>query len=295
MPRPALVLPILLLAAPLTSACADDSTAMTGSGTTDTTSDTTVGSTTGTSAPTTTTMGPTSSPTSSPTSATAPTTLTTTSDTSDTSTTSTTDTTDTTGGGVCGVDGDSVSAELVHDDAPGGCAPLEFTGVRVSPEKGPQWELDACPCGVTCLVPDPWSLSVSAPAPWLPLIPECPRIVVERAMTFSGCEFLAMSVWDLEAPGEPAVYHAGHGFSPTQPALGELTVTAHAVDTCECVGCCDTAELWDLQLELGGDSVTLSEGATGTLGGRDAINFESHRSGICDAPLDVHWVLRRPA
>lgn len=293
-----LVLP-LLNGTVLVSACADDSTAMT-SGTDPTTGSTTAGpATDGPTTATATTPTTTSATTSTTTTTTATATSPTTTDPDTTTgpdTTTTTDTTDTTGGaGVCGIDGDSVSAELTHDDQPAPCGPLEFTGTRLSPEKGPIWQLDGCACGDNCLIPDPWSLTVAAPAPWLPLLPACPRIVVERAMGFGVCEFVAMSVWDLAAPGAPAVYHAGHGFAPTQAAAGELTVTPHSVDTCDCDGCCGLSELWDLEFDLQGAALTLIEGATGMLGGHNAINFESHATGLCDAPLDVHWVIRQPA
>jgi len=303
MPRLELALPIL---AALAGACADDSTAMT-----------TTAGTTSTATETTTDNGGTDSPTTTP-QPTGPSTITsttsdgmlTTSDTTTTDPTATTSTTEpgttvttvttvttdsTTGDGVCGVDGDSVAAELVQMGKPVPCGPLEFTGTRISGQKGPMWQLDGCACGDSCLIPDPWTLNVQTPAAWLPLLPECPRIVVDRAEGFGGCRFVAISVWDLAAPGEPAVYHAGSGLTPTQAGSGELTITPHSIDTCDCMGCCQPAELWDLQFNLAGADVTLSEGESAPLGQRNAINFESHHIGLCDAPLDAHWVIRKPA
>lgn len=299
--------------AALAVACADDTTAMTTGGDPSTTAnatgpDNTSGPTTGpdatSDAPTTTpepTGASTVTSTSTSTGTTGPGTTTTdatgtTTSTSEPGTTATTDTTDTTtGGGVCGVDGDDLGAELVQQGKPVACGPLEFTGTRISPEKGPLWQLDGCACGQNCLIPDPWTLNVSAPAAWLPLMPACPRIVVDRVEGFGGCQFAAISVWDLGAPGEPAVYHAGRGFAPTQAAAGELTVTPHSLETCACEGCCQDAELWELQFTLGGADITLSEGESAPLGPRNAINFESHRSGLCDAPLEAHWAIRKPA
>lgn len=211
----------------------------------------------------------------------------------DTTSTSGPDTT-TGGPGVCGVAGESVSAELAKDGQPAPCGPLEFTGSRKGDAKGPVWQLDGCACGSDCLVPDPWTFTMQAPAAWLPLVPDCPRIVVDRAMGFGGCEFVAVSVWDLAAPGAPAVYHAGHGFSPTQAGAAELALTAHSLGTCACDGCCGPDELWDLQFSLGNAELTLSEGESGKLGAHDAIDFESHQSGLCDASSSVHWAVRLP-
>jgi hypothetical protein len=302
MTRLELALPLL---AALAVACADDSTAMTiGTETT--------AATTSSSSSDATSEGPTSAPDPTsigtlttgpdPTTGPEPTTATVTSDPTATTTqpgTTTepeTTTTETTGGGACGVDGPDVGAELVHVGKPDPCVPLEFTGTRMGDEKGPVWQLDGCPCGDNCLVPDPWSFTAQGPAEWFPLLPACPRIVVDRIPGFGGmCQFVAVSVWDLEAPGQPAVYHAGRGFTPTGAAAGELTITPHSLQTCDCEGCCQPAELWDLQLTLGGADITLGEGESGALGQRDAINFESHHSGLCDAPPDSHWAIRKPA
>lgn len=203
--------------------------------------------------------------------------------------------TTTEGPGVCGVDGPHVAVSLVQiDEPPSPCGPIEFTGTRISDEKGPVWMLDGCACGQNCLIPDPWSLNVSAPPEWLPLIPECPRIVVDRAMAFGGCEFTGISVWDLADPNAPAVYHAGHGFSPTQAAQGELELASQSLGTCACDGCCGPDELFRLHFDMGGMVLVLDEGESGKLGAHDVINLESHQRGLCDASSDVHWVVRRP-
>ncbi|MDC0675216.1 hypothetical protein [Nannocystis radixulma] len=313
MPRLELALPMLAV---LAVACADDSTAVTTADTTTSTA-TDAGTDSNTPSPTTTAPDPTASTITTATATdgttttpgTASDTATVTSDptvstdptatgpgTTEPGTTATTDTSDTTtGSGVCGVAGETVAAELVHVGKPAACGPLEFTGTRISDQKGPAWQLDGCACGDNCLVPDPWTLNVQAPGPWLPLLPACPRIVVDRAEGFGGCQFVAISVWDLAAPGEPAVYHAGHGLTPTQAGSAELTITPQSIDTCDCEGCCQPAELWDLQFSLAGADVTLSEGESAALGQRNAINFESHHSGLCDAPLDAHWAIRKPA
>jgi hypothetical protein len=273
----------LPLVAVLAVACGDDTTAMTSG--TETTAETTTGTTEGPS-----TAGPTTAPNTTTNSPTTP-------NPTATDTDVTTSGPDPTGGpGQCGVEGDTVRAELVEvgrEPSPD-CAPLEFTGTRTSGPKGPAWELDGCPCGDNCLVPEPWTFKVEAPAAWLPVMPACPRIVVDRVSDFGGCRFAAVSIWDLEAPGAPAVYHAGHGVAPTAAAAAELSITPITVATCECPGCCDSAELWDLQFDFAGQQLSLAEGEGAAIGAHNLINFQSHRTGVCDAPLAAHWAIRKP-
>lgn len=274
---------LLALALP---ACGDDTASTSfGASTTDTTGPATTDPTTDaptTALPTTDTPDTTSTSTSTATT------------TTDATTEDPTATTATTGGpGVCGVDGESVLAELVHVGEPVPCGPLEFTGQLVSDPKGPIWQLDACPCGADCLVPDPWTLTMQAPAEWLPTLPACPRIVVDRQMGFGGCQFAAVSIWDSQQPNGPAFYHAGAGFQATTAAQDELTLAPVPVQTCDCEACCGPDELWDIAFDLLAVQATVAEGQTAQLDTFTAINLESHRSGLCDAPLDVHWVVRQ--
>jgi hypothetical protein len=297
--------PLLLLA--LLTACGDDTTTTSFGG-----SSSTDPGTTGQSTVDPTTDGPTTDPgtTNNPTTAGTGTSTTTTgtTDTTDTTgvpgtsnTTETTgpdttgpDTTGTTGGsGVCGVEGEHITAELVHVAEPAPCGSLEFTGQLVSDPKGPAWMLDGCPCGANCLKPDPWTLTMTAPGEWLPVLPACPRIVVDRQQGKGGCEFVAISVWDGQNPDLPALYHAGRGFQPTVAAAKELTLAANSVEQCDCDFCCDAPELWDIDVDHLGAKATVAEGATVPLGKFNFRNFESHTTGLCDAPLDVHWALRQ--
>jgi hypothetical protein len=212
-----------------------------------------------------------------------------------TTTSSTGDSSSGTTGGVqqCGVDGEQISAELAHVADPIQCAPLTFTGQRVSDTKGPTWMLDGCPCGANCLKPDPWTFTIQGPADWLPELPICPKIVVERQMGFGLCEFVAVSIWDDQQPNAPAFFHAGHGFSVVAEAQKELKVMEVPVQTCECDFCCGPSELWDLAFDHLGNQVTLAEADSAVLDKFTAINFESHSTGLCDAPLSVHWAVRQ--
>jgi hypothetical protein len=292
----------------LVAACGDDSTTTTFGGS----SSTGEPGTTDQSTASPTTNGPTSDPTG-PSTATTSATTTSTSETTSTDTTSTPGTTTTTDGettgpatsgpdttgttgnsGQCGVDGDSIVAELVHVGEMPPCGPLEFTGQLASNPKGPVWQLDGCACGANCLIPDPWTFTMTAPAQWLPTLPECPRIVVERQqMGFAGCEFAAVSIWDSQNPDQPAFYHAGHGFAATQAAAGELSLAEKSVGQCACDDCCTPPELFDIAVEHLGAKAIVAEGETVPVGKFTFANFESHSSGICDVAPDVHWALRQ--
>lgn len=206
------------------------------------------------------------------------------------STSSATDTSSSTGGtSSCGAPGELVDAALEHVGAPAPCGPLEFTGQRVSDPKGPTWALDGCPCDADCFQEDPWTFSLTIPADHLPELPACPRIVVDRVEGFGGCEFAAVSIWDAMTPAAPAFFHAGRGFAATAAAQAELTLGEVARATCPCEGCCGDALLWALQFDLLGQQALLDEGETQVLGAHRLVNFESHSSGLCDAPLSVHW------
>lgn len=193
----------------------------------------------------------------------------------------------------CGVDGEDIDAVLVHGDGPAPCGPLEFTGQLVSDPKGPAWVLDGCPCGANCLKPDPWSFTMTAPLDWLPVLPVCPRIVVERQMGFGVCEFVGVSIWDNQAQNAPAFYHAGHGFQVVAAAQKELKVAESEVKTCDCDFCCSSPILWDIAFDHLGNQATVAEGQTAALEKFTAINFEAHSSGICDDTLAVHWAVRQ--
>ena len=201
--------------------------------------------------------------------------------------------------GICGADGPEVDALLVHDGEDPGCGPLEFTGTNSLLEPGPSYALDSCPCDANCLIPDPWTFTMTAPADWLPgILPACPRIVVERAKSKQGCQLVGVAVWDTsEPPGSPAVYHAGHQLGPIAAVLGQFDTASAVVEECECENCCNVPARYDLTFTALQSELTLAEGASGLLGdlnlGYEITNFQSHLSGLCDDPAAIDWVARR--
>jgi len=200
------------------------------------------------------------------------------------------DTAATSGGpDACGVPGEIVDAVLEHVGLPAPCGPLEFTGQRISDPKGPSWMLDGCTCGADCFQEDPWTFALTLPADHLPELPECPRIVVDRAEGFGGCEFVAVSIWDAMTPAAPAFFHAGRGFTATAAAQAELALSDVVRASCPCEGCCGDGLLWAIQFDLLGQQAIVDEGETQVLGAHRLVNFESHSSGLCDAPVGVHW------
>ncbi len=214
--------------------------------------------------------------------------------------TSSSSTTDGTTGGVmgCGMDGPEIDANLVHLGVDPGCGPIEFAGTNNSDSSGPVYALDGCPCGANCLQPDPWTLTLDVPMAWLPgKIPVCPRIVVERQKSKQGCELVGVSIWDAQAEGEPARYHAGSQLGPIAAAEAELQLEQIEAETCDCGNCCNVPTRLDLQFSALGDSTTLAEGQTGSVANNQFLyeiqNFQSHLSGICDDKQHIDWVMRR--
>ena len=312
---------ILALLPGLALACSDDTIA---TGTADSTSDTTSGTTDGdptgnpSSTPTVPTTDPTtgsasesnSDATTHPGTATSDPTVTTdtpdtTTDTPDTTTepgtttTSDTSTTDTTtGGDLCGADGPVIEATLMHDVVPD-CGPIEFTGQNQMNNAGPVYALDGCPCGANCIIPDPWTFTIDAPADWGPgFLPKCPRIIVERQKSKQGCELVGVAIWDAqELEGSAALYHAGSLLGPIQAVVGQIGLEQVTVNECACDGCCSPPALLDLNFTALKTEALISEGQEGMLGDADlgykVKNFQSHLSGICDDSPAIDWVAKR--
>lgn len=208
---------------------------------------------------------------------------------------------DTTTGGVvgCGMDGPEVEATLVHAGVEPGCGTIEFNGTNISDSQGPVYALDGCPCGANCLKPDPWTFTLDVPKDWQPgKLSACPRIVVERQMSKAGCELVGVSIWDTKEPGKlPARFHAGSLLGPIAAAQGELQLEQIVAEECDCDNCCNTPTRLDLKFTTLADSLTLAEGAEGTVGGNEVgynvKSFQSHLSGICDDAPAIDWVMKR--
>jgi hypothetical protein len=203
----------------------------------------------------------------------------------------------TTGDGVCMFPGaDWLDVTLEDLDMPKGCGLLEFTG-RLDQAGDGEWNLDACPCGAECLVPDPWLLTVQAPGGWLPEVPMCLRIVLETTSSFAPdtCELSGLAIWDLGQPAAPPVYVAG-GSPPALDAVTEFSVSSELVETCACDGCCGDDESYRFDFAAGDEVLTLAETDQGALNvgdvTYDVINFQSHVLGVCDAPGNFFWAMK---
>ncbi|MCA9691265.1 MAG: hypothetical protein KC636_16800 [Myxococcales bacterium] len=218
----------------------------------------------------------------------------------DSTTDPTTDTdtdTDTDTGGVCEfADGPPVTANLFDSDKPDpSCGVREFTGRLEVPGPG-VWQLEGCPCGAQCLVPNPWTLEVNAPNSWGPDVPMCLKVVVETTQGFAPdqCIFKSLAIWTLndnQQVGE-LVYLAG-GQPPVNDQVKELAATPTEAAVCSCEGCCGDDIVYDLSFKSGDlPLLKLGEGDEGMLGKYLIHNFQSHQSGLCDAPGSFSWVAK---
>ena len=230
----------------------------------------------------------------------------------DDTTTSPDDTTtspdDTTGGVMLGCDfiGPELDAILVHDgNPPPPCGTFVFDGGQnINMDAGPVYHLDGCPCNSDCFAPDPWTFTLVVPDEALPAImPVCPRIVVERQMSKQGCELVGVSIYEAENDDWPHPYYvAGSLLGPPAAAAADLGVEQHSVEMCDCDGCCNPPERYDLEFTVKGDifddpTLTLAENSDGKIADDllDAhyavYNYQSHYSGICDDSPAIDWVV----
>jgi hypothetical protein len=212
-----------------------------------------------------------------------------------------TTTDDTTGGGLgCGFDGPEIDANLLHiaDGPPADCGFTLFEGQNIVFSPGPVYELDGCPCGSDCFAPDPWTFTLDVPDGFLPAVmPECPKIYVERQMGKAGCELVSVTIWETANDAMPLPWYvAGSLLGPGDAVQNDLMITQEAVETCECEDCCSSPERYDLTFSgLGALPITLPEDSDGVLEGPDYLynvnNFQSHLSGICDDSPAIDWIV----
>jgi hypothetical protein len=207
----------------------------------------------------------------------------------------------TTGGGsLCDADRQGISATLVHWSGPEmGCETIVLTNrLEMSPSPG-VFDVDACGCNSPCESPDPWQLTIVAPMAALPAdLPVCHRLVFEQAWNadMTACEFVALSVWDLDSEAPFGVYHAATRVAPTAEAV-EIgwAVVSSVNEACECEECCRTPEKLDLSFFF--NDVGLAQLAEGHDLIADVVglpyrvrNLQSHDAGICDEAEEVDWV-----
>ncbi len=216
------------------------------------------------------------------------------SDSSDSSSTETdsssTETTETTGGGVCNADDVEdidISLGLVGSQAPAnGCSDYVFTGTLEGGGNG-NWNLDACPCGALCLIPDPYTLSIITPdLGMLPSVPTCPKIEMRRN---ADCEVVSIVISDL-LQAEMPVWIGSR--EPTDPGtVPELEVNANLFGVCECVDC-NPPTLYELQVDWDGESIVVAEGTADIVGGWTAYAISSHTYEVGDVDWFA-WVMKR--
>lgn len=206
---------------------------------------------------------------------------------------------DTTAGpALCGMNGPDIDIILEHDGEDLGCEDIEFIGSRpLGDQPGPVFKLDGCPCGSECEQADPWTLTIEAPGDLMPLIQDCPQIVVQREMTPNGCEMTG--AWISDGPGPDlnvglGWWTVGRTFEVIDRVGPELEFSAIPVEVCECADCCEAPTRFDLQFTFNNKTVTIPEGGQDHIerGGSFTFhNFQSHTTGICEDPPAVAWLI----
>ncbi len=207
--------------------------------------------------------------------------------------TDTTDSTDT-GDPVCDInDLQEIDLTLaLVGSGSNGCNDFTFTGRLVQAGAG-TWALDSCPCGASCLIPDPYTLTIDVPDPdLLPDIPACPKIAVHRDP--DTCEIVSFVVEDLADEGVPL--WIGSREQPAPDSVPELSVTAENIGVCECEGECEPPELDRLVFDWLGTSIELSEGENSVLaaddGDWDVHVFSSHVYPVSEIGWYT-WLMKR--
>ncbi|MFV8756228.1 hypothetical protein ACNOYE_37245 [Nannocystaceae bacterium ST9] len=208
-----------------------------------------------------------------------------------TETTETTDeTTETTGGGMCNAD-DVVDLDitlgLVGSQAlPNSCNDHTFTGTLEGGGNG-NWNLDACPCGANCLIPDPYTLSIITPSlDTLPNVPSCPKIEMRRN---ADCEVVSIVISDLAQNEAPVWIGSREDIDPG--SVPELDASAELFGVCECPDC-DPPTLYDMRFDWEAESIVVSEGSTGVVADWDATVISSHHYEVGDVDWFA-WVMKR--
>lgn len=196
-----------------------------------------------------------------------------------------------------------ISARLEHIDGPDvpDCGTIELQPRLVGSPGPGVFELDACPCGIPCESPDPWLLTVEAPAQALPQeLPACSWMVLERQWNaeHTACEFAALSVWDPTMASLFGRYHAAARLEPTAKAVDAgWLVTSSVNEACPCDECCSPPALFDLTFAFSEISpvAQLAEGheTLGSVAGMEfrLVNLRSHDAGQCE-PAAFGWAIR---
>jgi hypothetical protein len=184
-----------------------------------------------------------------------------------------------------------ITLGLVGSQAPpGSCNDHVFTGTLQNGGGG-NWNLDACPCGAQCLLPDPYTLGVVLPDPgMLPDVPLCPKIEMRRN---ADCEVVSITISDLGNDETPVWIGSREDVEPG--TVDELDVNAELFGVCECPDC-DPPTLYDLAFDWLGESLVLAEGEQDVLvaddGDWDVLSVSSHTREV-GGTEHFAWVMKR--
>jgi hypothetical protein len=214
--------------------------------------------------------------------------------TDDTTETDTTEDTTETGDGMCNAD-DVEDVEIMlglvgSQSPPNGCNDHVFTGTLENGGGG-VWNLDACPCGAQCLVPDPYAMTiVGAAVEMLPNVPMCQKIEIRRNM---DCEIVSMTISNLNDDEKPVWIGSREDVEPG--TVDELDVSSVLFGVCDCPDC-DPPTLYELAFDWQGDDLVLAEGDQGVLpasdGDWDVFSLSSHTREVAGTE-HFAWIMKR--
>lgn len=186
----------------------------------------------------------------------------------------------------CDLPSDTIDFALTGAMAPpNGCNDFTFTG-HLSGGDPNTYYLDTCPCGVVCLVPDPYTMTYEVPnGIAAPQMPACPIIHFRRDP--DTCEPVSMTIGDLDDGDRPIWIAGRRPFAP--PEVAELEVLPVDLQACP--------DLDQYALEFGwdGNGGVLQQGDQFTLPTDDGDwTVHNWASRELQGGPDYAWVMKRP-
>jgi hypothetical protein len=168
---------------------------------------------------------------------------------------------------------------------PQSCNDFVFTGT-VSNVAAGVWSMDSCACGQFCLVPDPYTLTLTVPdQALLPTQITCPKIEVRRDP--NTCELLSIVFYDLSAENVPLWIGSREAAIP--PNVGDLDIAP--VNATACID----HDQYALEFMSDTATLTLSQGEVDLLEDEPSDwDVKNYASVLGDGNTNSYaWVMKR--
>lgn len=170
--------------------------------------------------------------------------------------------------------------------------------VEQQPATG-KWIIRECACDRPCKGDRLWTLTVGAPAGWLPTLPACVRIDQQRYCPGScgapNPALRSLVLWD-QTQGGRLHYVATEDQPMTPTAVGSaFTVSSQRYGEGDCSGCFGAASYFRVRFEAAGDGVNLEEGQQSTFGLNQYSVYlvQAIQTAWCDVRTSIQWIVRR--